>query len=62
MIHSDAANPARVLLLEAPYHYGAAQSLVGAYFPLGVGYLAAYLRQHGCPVRIFQCTSVFWNT
>ncbi|MDP7636875.1 MAG: radical SAM protein [Phycisphaerae bacterium] len=54
MIHSDAANPARVLLLEAPYHYGAAQSLVGAYFPLGVGYLAAYLRQHGCPVRIFQ--------
>lgn len=44
----------RVLLLEAPYSYDTADILVGTYFPLGIGYLAAYLRKFGHQVRIFQ--------
>ena len=44
----------RILLLEAPYSYGHAQSVVGSYFPLGIGYIAAYLIQNGYEVEIFQ--------
>jgi radical SAM superfamily enzyme YgiQ (UPF0313 family) len=44
----------RVLLIEAPYSYGTARVIVGRYFPLGVGYLAAYLQRFGHRVRIFQ--------
>ncbi len=44
----------RVLFIEAPFSYGSASSLVGTFFPLGIGYLAAYLRQHGHTVSILQ--------
>lgn len=44
----------RVLFIEAPYSYGTASLLVGDYFPLGIGYLAAYIRGFGHTVRIFQ--------
>jgi len=54
MIRPKVHDSVRVLLLEAPYQYSASQGLVGSYFPLGIGYLAAFLRRHGCPVRIFQ--------
>jgi len=44
-----------VLLIEAPYSYASAgKEVVGKYFPLGIGYLAAYSRQHGYNVKIFQ--------
>ena len=47
----------RVLLVEAAYSYGhLGNNLVGAYFPLGLGYLAAYLRPYGYKVKIFQPT------
>ena len=47
-----------VLLIEAPYSYASAgKEVVGKYFPLGIGYLAAYIRQFGYSVRIFQPSS-----
>jgi len=48
------SNPVRALFLEAPYSYGSADGLVGSYFPLGIGYLAAWLKQHGYAVDILQ--------
>ncbi len=45
----------RVLLIEAPYSYAdSGKEVVGKYFPLGIGYLAAYIRQFGYSVKIFQ--------
>jgi anaerobic magnesium-protoporphyrin IX monomethyl ester cyclase len=48
------SNPTRALFIEAPYSYGNAEGLVGSYFPLGLGYLAAWLKQHGYAVDILQ--------
>lgn len=48
----------KVLLLEAPYSYsGGGSKLVKKYFPLGIGYLASYLRQSGHQVKIFESSS-----
>lgn len=45
----------RILFIEAPYSYASAgKELVGKYFPLGIGYLASYIRQFGYSVKIFQ--------
>jgi radical SAM superfamily enzyme YgiQ (UPF0313 family) len=40
---------AKVLLLSPPYLdlYGSLQKAAGRYFPLGIGYIAAYLRKYG---------------
>ncbi len=46
-----------VLLIEAPYSYASAgKEVVGQYFPLGIGYLASYIRQFDYSVKIFQPT------
>lgn len=42
----------RVLLIEAPYHYGAIETMTRPHFPLGLGYLGAFLRQRGHEVRL----------
>ena len=48
-------NNKRILFIEAPYSYaGAGEEIVGKYFPLGIGYLASYIRQFGYSVKIFQ--------
>lgn len=44
----------KILLIESPYSYGKDSIVVGKYFPLGIGYLAAFLRGNGNEVRIFQ--------
>jgi anaerobic magnesium-protoporphyrin IX monomethyl ester cyclase len=44
----------RIFFFEAPYSYKNASTIVGSYFPLGLGYLAAYARKHGHEVRLFQ--------
>jgi radical SAM superfamily enzyme YgiQ (UPF0313 family) len=43
-----------VLLINAPFHglYGSLKSAVSYYFPLGVGYLAAYLEKNGYQVDL----------
>ena len=43
----------RILLTEAPFDYGESVVDLDRYFPLGIGYLAAYLRRHGHEVRIY---------
>ena len=48
----------KILFIEAPYSYlGSGNEVVGRYFPLGLGYLAAYIRQYGYSVKIFQASS-----
>ncbi len=42
----------RVLLVEAPYYYGALKTMTRPHFPLGLGYLAAYLRERQVEVRL----------
>lgn len=45
----------RILFIEAPYSYASSgKEVVGKYFPLGIGYLASYIRQFGYSVKIFQ--------
>lgn len=44
----------RILLFDAPYTYNEANSMVGKYFPLGIGYLASYVRAKGYEPYIFQ--------
>lgn len=43
----------KILLTEAPFDYGEAVVDLDRYFPLGIGYIAAYLRQHGHQVRMY---------
>lgn len=48
----------RILFIEAPYSYeSSGKEVVGKYFPLGIGYLASYIRQFGYTVKIFQPSS-----
>jgi anaerobic magnesium-protoporphyrin IX monomethyl ester cyclase len=41
-----------ILLIEAPYDYGRMEAMTKPHFPLGLGYIAAYLRQQGHQVRL----------
>ncbi len=41
-----------ILLIEAPYDYGRLEAMTKPHFPLGLGYIAAYLRQQGHHVRL----------
>ena len=41
-----------ILLIEAPYDYGRLETMTKPHFPLGLGYIAAYLRQQGHHVRL----------
>lgn len=41
-----------ILLIEAPYDYGRLESMTKPHFPLGLGYVAAYLRREGHTVRL----------
>ncbi len=51
-ITSDSKKP--ILLVIAPYHdfYGVYKNAVSHYFPLGLGYIAAYLESHGFNVEM----------
>jgi len=42
----------KLLLVEAPYFYGALKTMTRPHFPLGLGYLAAYVRTQGVEVRL----------
>ena len=46
----------RVLLISPPYVdlYGAFRTAAGLYFPLGLGYLASFLRKHGVEVSLYE--------
>jgi anaerobic magnesium-protoporphyrin IX monomethyl ester cyclase len=41
-----------ILLIEAPYDYGRLEAMTKPHFPLGLGYIAAFLRQQGHQVRL----------
>ncbi len=41
-----------ILLIEAPYDYGRLEAMTKPHFPLGLGYIAAYLRRQGHQVRL----------
>ncbi len=48
---------ARIILISPPYVdlYGKLNKAAGRYFPLGLGYIASYLRKYGRhDVRIFE--------
>lgn len=46
-----------ILFVESPYSYeSSGKEVVGRYFSLGLGYLAAYIRQYGYSVKIFQAS------
>ncbi len=48
----------RILFVEAPYSYASSgEQVVGRYYPLGLGYLASYIRQFGYSIKIFQPSS-----
>jgi len=46
----------RVLLIATPYIdlYGPIKSAAGYYFPLGLGYIAAFLKKHGFQVTLYE--------
>lgn len=44
----------KLFFIEAPYSYGSGKIVVGKYFPLGLGYLAAHARRHGASAYFFQ--------
>ncbi len=53
----DRGNMAKVLLLSPPYLdlYGNLRKAAGRYFPLGIGYIASYLRKYGKhDVRMYE--------
>jgi radical SAM superfamily enzyme YgiQ (UPF0313 family) len=41
-----------ILLIEAPYDYGRMEAMTKPHFPLGLGYVAAYLRRQSHQVRL----------
>ncbi len=48
----------KILFIEAPYTYASSgNEIVGKYYPLGIGYLASYIRQFGYSVKVFQPSS-----
>lgn len=48
----------KILFIEAPYTYATSgKEVVGKYYPLGIGYLASYIRQFGYTVKVFQPSS-----
>jgi anaerobic magnesium-protoporphyrin IX monomethyl ester cyclase len=46
----------KILTLVYPYFQPRADTSIFRFPPLGLGYIAAYLKQHGIPVEIVDCT------